>query len=76
MSIEDAIAFLTAMTVAFGLFALGCLLEYTGRKIAAWRLRRRMRNLPPPDDPRLRNLVSLRDWKDRERAAARLRAAA
>lgn len=27
--------------------------------------RRNQRPLPPPDDPRLRNVVSLRDWKRR-----------
>jgi hypothetical protein len=41
------------------------------------RMRRRLRKpLPPADDPRNRNTISLRDWKHRSIAAKRFRSAA
>ena len=50
---------------------LGVLLVLIGRAIVIWnrrRWRRRTTQLPPPDDPRLRNVMGIMEWKAKRRA--------
>ncbi len=57
-----------------GVFVLLCLALAAAGFWADWYCERRRDHdlLPPPDDPRLRNYHSMRDWR-RRKAAARSR---
>lgn len=58
----DGIGLIVVIVGCFALLiALAVLPEYRRRR----RLRRPLTDLPPPDDPRLRNVAWIREWKRR-----------
>ncbi len=72
---------LLAVVAAFcGVLAIGAGLVWLSDKVPQWRRQRRRvkraKSLPAPDDPRLRNVISLTDYRNRTTAAKRLRSVA
>jgi hypothetical protein len=65
-----------AMSIVCGVLVATAILYEIGEAISQLRLRRRLRNLPTPDDPRLRNVFSILDYRNRETCEKRFRRAA